>query len=90
VLLLIGAVSYWGSKKIDPETRIRARNISLDSTMRGKKTALVGPPIVGGVIVLGTLLLNDSSTRDTGAGMGLALLVVILLAHWNLVKQAAR
>jgi hypothetical protein len=89
-LILIGTVSFWGSQKIDPETRIRARDISEDATMRSKKTALVGPPVVGVVIVLGTLLLNESNSRDTGAALGLVLLVVILLAHWSTVKRAAR
>jgi hypothetical protein len=89
-LLLLGAVSFWGSQNIDPEMRIRSRNLSEDSTMRSKKTALAGPPVVGGVIFLGCLLLNESATRDTGAALGLALLVVILLAHWSTVKRAAR
>lgn len=89
-LLLLGAVSFWGSQQIDPATRIRARDISEDATMRSKKTALLGPPIVGAVIVVGTFLLNESNSRDTGAALGLVLLVFILLAHWSTVKRAAR
>ena len=89
-LLLMGTISLWGSQKIHPETRIRSRDVSEDWKMRSKKTALVGPPAVGAVVVLGSFLLNESNTRDTGAALGLALLVVILLAHWNTVKRAAR
>ena len=89
-LVVLGAVSYWGSKNIDPETRIRARNISEDSTMRTKTTALVWPPVIGLLVLLGTLTFSDSPTRATGALLGLGVLVVLLLAHWATVKRAAR
>lgn len=90
VVLLMATVSYWGSKRIDPETRIRARTISLDSTIRSKKMALVAPPLVGFVVFLGTLGVNDSPNRDTGSVLGLGVLVVLLLAHRGTVKRAAR
>ncbi len=84
------AVSYWGWRNIDPETRIRARDFTRDSTMRSKTTALVWTPVVGLVVLLGTLGVSDSSSRDTGAALWLALLVIFLLAHWATVKRAAR
>jgi hypothetical protein len=90
VVSVMGAVSYWGSKKIDPETRIRARTISLDSTMRARGTALVWPPVIGFVILLGTLAVNDSPNRVTVAALGLGVLLMLLLAHWSTVKRAAR
>lgn len=89
-LILIAAVSYWGWRNIDPETRIPARDISRDSTMRSKTTALVWTPVIGLIVLLGTLAVSDSSSRDTGAALGLALLVFFLLAHWASVKRAAR
>ena len=90
LVLVMVAVSLWGSKRIDPETRIRARTISLDSTMRGRTTALVWAPAIGVVVLLGTLAINDSANRDTVAIMGLAVIAMFLLAHWSSVKRAAR
>ena|SRR5688500_9588917 len=90
LVLLMVVVSYWGSKKIDPETRIRARSISLDSTMRGRTTALVWAPAVGLLVLLGTLAINDSPSRDTAALLGLGVIAMFLLAHWSSVKRAAR
>jgi hypothetical protein len=89
-VLLMGAVSYWGSRRIDPETRIRARTIALDSTMRNKRTALVWPPAIAFVVFLGTLAVSDSPNRDTVAALGLGVLIFLLLAHWGTVKRAAR
>lgn len=89
-MLLMVAVSYWGSRNIDPEMRIRARTIALDSTMRSKRKALVGPPVVGSLVLLGTLAVSDSPNRDTAAALGLGVLLFILLAHWSSVKRAAR
>ena len=88
-LLMVG-ISFWGSKRIDPETRIRARTISLDSTMRSKRTVLVWAPAIGFLVLLGTLAINDSPNRDTVAFMGLGIIAMFLLAHWSSVKRAAR
>ena len=85
-VIAMAAVSYWGWKNIDPETRIRARDISEDSTMRSKTTALVWTPAIGLVVLLGTLAVGD----DTIAALGLPILVIFLLAHWSVVKRAAR
>ena len=85
-LIVMIAVSYWGWKNIDPETRIRARDINEDATMRSKTTALVWTPAIGLLVVLGTLAVGDS----TIGSLGLALLVIFLLAHWATVKRAAR
>jgi hypothetical protein len=90
VLLIMIGVSYWGWRNIDPETRIRARDISEDSTMRSKTTALIWSPVIGLVVLLGTLAVGDSSGRDTIAALGLAVVVIFLLAHWATVKRAAR
>ena len=85
MIVMVG-VSYWGWKNIDPETRIRARDISEDSTMRTTTTALVWTPAIGLVILLGTLVVGDV----TIAALGLPLLVIFLLAHWATVKRAVR
>ena len=98
-LILVGQVvlviamwvtTYWGSRNIHPETRVRARTISLDATMRTKRTALVWPPVFGLLVFLGTLAFADSATRNVGAALGLGVLSVLALAHWGTVKRAAR
>jgi hypothetical protein len=93
VLALFGmvAVSLWGWKHISPETRIRARTgtTGLDYTM-SKKTALVFPPLIGSLVVIGTFALRDSPNSDTVASLGLAIIVIYLLAHWSSTKRAAR
>ena len=90
MLSVMAAVSYWGWRNIDPETRIPARDITRDSTMRTKTTALVWTPVIGFLVLLGTLAVGDSQSRDMGAALGLALSVIFLLAHWATVKRAAR
>jgi hypothetical protein len=90
VLLVMVTVSYWGWRNIDPETRIRARDISEDSTMRSKTTTLMWSPIIGLVVVLGTFAVGDSSSRDTAAVLGLGVVLIFLFAHWATVKRAAR
>ena len=85
-MIAIVSLSYWGWRNIDPETRIRARDISRDSTMRSKTTALLWTPMIGLLVLVGTIAVGDS----TIAALGLPVLVIFLLAHWATVKRAAR
>lgn len=89
--LLMIAVSVWGSKNVDPETRMRARAgpTGIDWTM-SKKTALFWSPVIGAVVLLSTIATSDSEARDTGAMLGLGVLVVLLLAHRSAIRRAAR
>lgn len=85
------AVSVWGSKHIEPETRIRARAgaSGIDWTM-SKKTALVMSPFIGVVVVVSTVALGNSPERETVAMLGLAVILIFLAAHWSSVRRAAR
>ena len=93
VLALLGmvAVSIWGWKHIDPETRIRARagTSGIDWTM-SKKTALVSTPLIGLVVVIGSFATRDSPRGEMGAALGLAVIVIYLLVHWSSIRRAAR
>ena len=90
-LLAIVAVSAWGRRKIDEQSRIpaRAETTGFDWTM-SKTTALLYTPLIGSLVVIGTLLVRDSRSSQTIAALGLAILVVFLLAHWSSVRRAAR
>ena len=85
------AVSLWGWRHIDADTRVRMRGgtTGLDWTM-SKKTALVLTPLIGLVVVIGTCALRDSPNRETIASLGLALIVIYLLVHWSSTRRAAR
>ena len=84
-------VSAWGRRHIDADTRIRARTgtSGLDYTM-GKKTALVYPPLIGVLVVISTLALDDSQNREPIAWVGAGVCIVFLLAHQSSVRRAAR
>lgn len=90
LLAMIG-VSVWGRKNVDDAARVRARAglSGLDWTM-GKSTALLYTPAIGLFIVVATLVVADPSNRATVALLGLAIMVMLLLAHWSSVKRAAR
>ena len=90
-LIAMVAVSVWGRKHIDDETRIRARlsATGFDYTM-SKNTTLIYTPLIGLLIVSGTLAVLDSDAPETIASVGLAIMVIFLLAHWSSVKRAAR
>ena len=85
------AASLWGRTHIDPQTRIRARAgaTGIDWTM-SKNTALVTSPVIGLIVVLGTLAARGDAEESTIAWLGLSVLVIFLLAHWSSVKRAAR
>ena len=87
----IGMVSAWGRKHLPPETRVRARTglTGLDYTM-SKSTTLVIAPLLGSLIVIGTLALSNSPDRETVALVGVAILIVYLASHWYSVRRAAR
>lgn len=92
-MALIGmvAVSAWGRKHIDDETRIRARlgTTGFDYTMT-KNTTLIYTPLIGLLIVIATLAVMDSDLPETMASIGLAIMVIFLAAHWSSVRRAAR
>ncbi|MEA2453492.1 MAG: hypothetical protein QOG04_2202 [Actinomycetota bacterium] len=85
------AVSAWGRKHIDPETRIRARTgtTGFDYAM-SKNTALLWTPIIGLVVVMSTIAIPESSNNETIAWLGLGIMVFFLLVHWSTVRRAAR
>ena len=92
-LLALGAMvatSVWGWQHLDPETRIRARagTTGLDWTM-SKKTSLVLTPAIGVLVVLGSLSVPESN-GDGIRWLGLAVLIIFLLAHRSSVRRAAR
>ena len=82
------AASLWGRTHIDPVTRIRARAgpTGIDWTM-SKTTALVLSPVMGLIVLLGTLSMRDG---DPASWLGLAVMIIFLFAHWSSVKRAAR
>lgn len=92
-LTLLGqvAVSAWGWKHLSPETRVRARigPTGLDYTM-SKNTTLILTPLMGLLVVIATLGLWDSPSRETVALLGAALLIIFLAAHRSSVRRAAR
>ena len=93
LLLLIGmgAVSAWGWKHVSPEARVAARlgTSGVDWTM-SKRTTLLWTPAIGVFIVLTTVATRDSSSAESGAAVGLGLMVFFLAAHWWSVRRAAR
>jgi len=93
VLTLLGmaVVSAWGWKHLSSETRVRARTwlTGLDYTM-SKNTTLILTPLLGSVVVIGTLTISDSPNRETVALLGAAVLIIYLAVHWSSVKRAAR
>lgn len=91
VLVALVAVSVWGQKHIAHGTRTRARvgATGFDYT-KSKSTTLIYAPIVGLLVVGSTIAVRDSDTPETVAGIGLAIMVIYLLAHWSTVKRAAR
>lgn len=93
LLALLGmvAVSVWGRKQIDDQTRIRARLgiTGFDYTM-SKNTTLIYTPVIGLLIVSATIAIMDSDAPETIAAIGLAIMIIFLLAHWSSVRRAAR
>ena len=93
VVVLMGmvAVSVWGRKHIDDETRTRARvGLTGFDYTKSKNTTLIYAPVVGLLIVSATVAVIDSDAPETIAGMGLAIMVFFLAAHWSTVRRAAR
>ncbi len=90
-LLGMAVVSVWGRKHLSPETRVRARTglTGLDYTM-SKSTTLILAPLIGSLVVIATLALSDSPSREMVALLGAALLTIYLAAHWYSVRRAAR
>ena len=90
-LLAIVAVSLWGKKNLHEEARVRARagTSGFDWTMN-KNTSLLYTPVIGSVVVIGTLAATDPGHAETIAAIGLAILIMLLLAHWSSIKRAAR
>lgn len=90
-LVGILAVSAWGRKHIDPRTRIRARlgTTGFDYTM-SRDTSLLWSPIVGVVVLLGTVVIPVAPERVAISAVGLAIMVIFLIAHWSSVRRAAR
>jgi hypothetical protein len=84
------AVSVWGWKHVPPERRVQARSgpTGIDFTM-SRNTALLSSPLIGLLVVLSTVVLSDSPERETVAGLGLALMLIFLLAHRSSTKRAA-
>lgn len=91
VFLGMVAVSAWGWKHLEPETRIRARGgtSGFDWTM-SKNTALLWTPLIGLIVLIGTIALGDESNRVTIAWLGLAVMVIFLIVHWSSMRRAAR
>ena len=91
VLIAIVAVSAWGWKHIDPETRIRGRTgtSGFDYTM-SKKTALLMTPLIGTFVAIATFAVADPANETMGPSLGLAVMVIFLAAHWSSVRRAAR
>lgn len=91
VLLAIVAVSLWGRRNLHDEARVRARagTSGFDWTMK-KNTSLVYTPVIGSVVVIGTLAVGDPDNGETIAAIGLAILVMLFLAHRSSIKRAAR
>ena len=92
VLIAMVAVSAWGRKHIDEETRIPARfgnPPAFDYTM-SKKTSLIYTPLIGLLIFISTLAVRDTGTPEAVAAIGLAIMVFFLLAHRSSVRRAAR
>jgi cytochrome bd-type quinol oxidase subunit 2 len=85
------AVSLWGWKHIDPETRTRARvgTFGFDYT-KSKTTTLIYAPVVGLLIVGSTVAVRNSDAPETIAAIGLAIMVIFLAAHRSSVRRAAR
>ena len=90
-LVAMVAVSAWGWKHIDPETRIRARTgtTGFDYTM-SKNTALLWTPLIGLVVVGATIALPRSSEHKTIAWVGLGVMLIFLAVHGYSVRRAAR
>ena len=90
VLIAMVAVSAWGRKHIDAETRIPVRlgTTGFDYT-KSKNTTLIYAPLIGLIIVISTLAVMDSGTPEIAA-IGLAIMVIFLLAHRSSVRRAAR
>ncbi|MGH2757602.1 MAG: hypothetical protein ACRDI3_07420 [Actinomycetota bacterium] len=55
-----------------------------------KNTTLISTPLIGLWVVIATLTFGDPDNRDTVAGLGLAVMVIFLWAHWSSVRRAAR
>ena len=91
VVLAMVAVSLWGRKNLDDDARVNARlgTSGVDWTMK-KSTALVYTPAIGSFVLVGTVLALDAGNGEQIAAVGLALLVMLFLAHWWSVKRAAR
>jgi hypothetical protein len=90
-LLATVGVSVWGRRNVDDAARVRARTgtSGLDYTM-SKNTTLIYAPAIGLLIVVATLAVRDSANLATIASIGLAFMVMLLLAHWSSVRRAAR
>ena len=84
-------VSAWGRKHMDDAARVRARvgASGFDWTM-SKNTALLYTPVIGLFIVVATLAATDPTDPETLPSIGLAIMVMLLLAHWSSIKRAAR
>ena len=55
-----------------------------------KTTTLVLTPLIGLLVIIGTLGVRDSPSRVTGAWLGVAVMVIFLWVHWYSVRRAAR
>jgi len=91
-LVAMVAVSVWGWKHLEPDTRVRMRGdttTGLDWTM-GRKTILLLRPVVGCMVVIGTLGIRDQPSRELVAGLGAATMVIFLAVHRSSVRRAAR
>jgi hypothetical protein len=92
VLAAIVGVSLWGAGHVPADARFRARagTSGIDWTM-GKRAALVTMPVVGGIVVLGSFAVRDSSDGTAAIpALGLGAMVVLFLAHRSSVRRAAR
>ena len=91
VLFAMISVSLWGRKNIHDEARTHARlgTSGVDWSMN-KNTSLAYAPAIGSVVVIGTLAISGSDNAEPIAAIGLAILVMLLLAHLSSIRRAAR
>ena len=89
VLTLLGmiGISVWGMSRIPDGARlqVRAGPTGIDWS-NSKKWSLLKTPVIGSLIVVATLMLQEVPF----AALGLAVMLIFLLAHLSQVKRAAR